>query len=258
VSEILTSPPVLLTGRTIRQIPRNPVVLVFSLAPVVLFFLVFGELFENLTDLPGFPTDSYYEYLAPAMVLMSGMIGIANAATGLATDFQSGYLYKLVTSEAPIGSILLGRLIGDTVRLFVQGAGVLLLALVLGARVDTGLGGALVMLALASAFSLVTLGLLTANVAMRMKDPAAIQSILPIAFVLTFLTTAFQTEAQIPSALMRRLIDLNPTELVLRPMRHLMLDGYDWPAIGGAVLAVAVIASVAIPLTIANYRAIYR
>ncbi len=102
------------------------------------------------------------------------------------------------------------------------------------------------------------MGLLTANVAMRMKDRAAIQSILPIAFVLTFLTTAFQTKAQIPSSIMRRLIDPNPTEVVLRPMRHLMLDGYDWAGIGGAALVVVVIATIAVPLTVANYRTVYR
>ena len=75
-------------------------VLGFSLAPVLMMFLVFGALFESVKGLPGFPTDNYFEYLAPAAVLMTTVPGIANAAVGLATDFQSRYLYKLLTRRS--------------------------------------------------------------------------------------------------------------------------------------------------------------
>ena len=90
----------LLTRRTLIQFPRNPMVLGFSVAPVLMMFLVFGALFEGVKELPGFPTDNYFEYLAPAAVLMTTVPGIANSAVGLATDFQSRYLYKLLTCRS--------------------------------------------------------------------------------------------------------------------------------------------------------------
>ena len=123
----------LLTRRTLIQFPRNPMVLGFSVAPVLMMFVVFGALFEAVKELPGFPTDSYFEYLAPAAVLMTTVPGIANSAVGLATDFQSRYLYKLLTTPASIGSIMAGRLCADGLRLFLQAGAVLLLALALGA-----------------------------------------------------------------------------------------------------------------------------
>ena len=98
----------LLTRRTLIQFPRNPMVLGFSVAPVLMMFVVFGALFESVKHLPGFPTDNYFEYLAPAAVLMTTVPGIANAAVGLASDFQSRYLHKLLTMPVSIGAIMAG------------------------------------------------------------------------------------------------------------------------------------------------------
>lgn len=247
-----------LTLRTLRQFPRNPMVVAMSASPVLMMFVVFGTLFESVKHLPGFPTDNYYEYLAPMAVLLTTLPGITQAATALATDFQSRYFYKLLTTRASIGSIMLGRLLGDSVRLYLQGGGMLLLALAFGARVETGIPGALLMLLLGTLFALVTFGVLTANVALRTKDPALIQAIFPMSFLLIFLTTAFQTKAQIESGVLRAVVDANPAEHVLRPMRDLMLTGYDWDRIGLAFLVILALGLLGLPLTIRNYRSVYR
>jgi hypothetical protein len=39
----------LLTRRTLVQFPRNPMVLAFSVAPVLMMFVVFGALFEAVS-----------------------------------------------------------------------------------------------------------------------------------------------------------------------------------------------------------------
>jgi ABC-2 type transport system permease protein len=248
----------LLTRRTLIQFPRNPMVLGFSIAPVLMMFVVFGALFEAVKELPGFPTDSYFAYLAPAAVLMTTVPGIANSAVGLATDFQSRYLYKLLTTPASIGSIMAGRLLADGIRLLVQAGAVLLLAVALGAEIATGVAGALVILLLGTLFGIVTFGVLTANLALRTKDPAAVQAVFPMAFLLIFLTTAYQTEEQVPSGVLRGVMQVNPTEYVLRAMRELMLTGFDWSAIGLALLIIAGLAVIGLPLTIRNYRSVYR
>jgi ABC-type polysaccharide/polyol phosphate export permease len=111
---------------------------------------------------------------------------------------------------------------------------------------------------LGTLFAVVTFGVLTANIALKSKDPAQIQAIFPLSFLMIFLTTGLQTNAQIESPVLRRIIDLNPTEHVLQPMRHLMLDGYDWPSITGALLVTAALALIGVPFTIRNYRSVYR
>jgi ABC-2 type transport system permease protein len=254
----MTSATWLLTRRTLIQFPRNPMVLGFSVAPVLMMFLVFGALFESVKHLPGFPTDNYFEYLAPAAVLMTTVPGIANAAVGLATDFQSRYLYKLLTMPVSIGSVMAGRLLADGVRLFLQAGAVLLLAIVLGAQIAGGFAGALLMLLIGTLFGIVTFGVLTANLALKSKDPQAVQAIFPMAFLLIFLTTAYQTEEQVPSGVLRTVIALNPTEYVLRAMRDLTLSGFEWDSIGLAFAVIVGLGVVGLPLTIRNYRSVYR
>jgi ABC-2 type transport system permease protein len=248
----------LLTRRTLIQFPRNPMVLGFSVAPVLMMFVVFGALFENVKELPGFPTDNYFEYLAPAAVLMTTVPGIANSAVGLATDFKSRYLHKLLTMPVSIGSIMAGRLLADGARLFVQGGVILLLAVALGAEIASGVAGALLILLLGTMFGIVTFGVLTANLALKTKDPAAVQAIFPMAFLLIFLTSAYQTDEQVPSGVLRAVIDANPTEYVLRAMRDLTLTGFDWSSIGLAFLVILGLGLIGLPLTIRNYRSVYR
>jgi len=254
----MSSPTWLLTRRTLTQFPRNPMVLVFSIAPVLMMFLVFGALFENVKRLPGFPTDNYFEYLAPAAVLMTTIPGIANSAVGLATDFKSRYLHKLLTMPVSIGSIMAGRLLADGARLFVQGGAMLLIALLLGAHIAGGVAGALLILLIGTLFGIVTFGVLTANLALKTKDPAAVQAIYPMAFLLIFLTSAYQTDEQVPSSVLRTIMDLNPTEYVLEAMRDLTLTGFDWSSIGVAFAVIAGLALIGLPLTVRNYRSVYR
>lgn len=248
----------LLTRRTLLQFPRNPMVLGFSVAPVLMMFLVFGALFESVKLLPGFPTDNYFEYLAPTAILLTTVPGIGNAAVALAADFQSRYVYKLLTAPISIGSILLGRLIGDGLRLCVQAVAVLVLAIALGAHVETGILGAALMIGLGTLLGIVTFGVLTANLALRTKDAATVQALLPLAYLLIFLTSAYQQPEQIESPVIRAIIDANPAEHVLRPMRELMLSGYDWPSLGLAFAVILALGLIGIPLTIRNYRSVYR
>jgi ABC-2 type transport system permease protein len=248
---------ILLAHRALVQFPRNPILLGFSVMPVLIMYLVFGGLFEGVAQLPGFPADNYFQYLAPTAVLLATVPGIGNAGVALATDFQNGYFHKLLTTPTSVGAVMLGRLLGDCLRLAVQAALVLVLAIALGAAVATGVPGALLMIAMGTLLGIVTFGALSANLAIRTRDAAAVQAIQPMAFLLIFLTSAYQSTDHIDSGVLRTIIDINPAEHVLRPMRELMLSGYDWGDIAVGFLVIAALGVLALPLTARNYRNAY-
>jgi ABC-2 type transport system permease protein len=225
--------------------------------PVLIMYLVFGGLFSGVSDLPGFPTDNYFEYLAPTALLLATVPGMGNAGVSLAADLQSRYFQKLLTTPTTVGSVMLGRLIGDSLRLAVQAALVLVLAIALGAQVETGVPGAALMIVMGTLLGIVTFGVVSANLAIRTRDAGAVQSIQPMAFLLIFLTSAYQSTDHIDSPVLRTIIELNPAEHVLRPMRELMLSGYDWGDIGIGFLVIAALGAVALPLTARNYRSAY-
>jgi ABC-type multidrug transport system permease subunit len=128
----------------------------------------------------------------------------------------------------------------------------------LGAQIASGFAGALLILLIGTLFGIVTFGVLTANLALKSKDPAAVQAIFPMAYLLIFLTSAYQTEEQVPSGVLRTVMAANPTEYVLRAMRDLTLTGFEWHSIGLAFAVIAGLALIGLPLTIRNYRSVYR
>ena len=79
------------------------------------------------------------------------------------------------------------------------------------------------MIAMGTTLGIVTFSALSANLAVRTRDAAAVQAVQLLAFLLIFLTSAYQTTDHIDSGVLRAIIDLNPTEHVPRPMRGLML-----------------------------------
>jgi ABC-type polysaccharide/polyol phosphate export permease len=106
-------------------------------------------------------------------------------------------------------------------------------------------------------FSIFTVGVLVANVGLRTKNEEAVQSIFPVFFITFFMTTAFLPEASIGSDIVVDLIELNPAEYVIRPMRDLMLTGYDWPGILLAVAITVASALVGVAITALNFRTVY-
>lgn len=248
-----------LTKRALVQFPRLPSVLVFSMVPPIVQLLLFGAIFGDLPEsLPTFPTDNYYEYLAPAIVFFTTVIGIANAGVALVRDFKSGYFQKILLAPVNKWSILLGRLLSDGVRVYLQAGLILLLSLAFGATVATGILGALLMILIATLFSLFTVGVLVANVAIRTKSDEAVQAIFPVFFIGIFLTTAFLPAASISSDLVVDLIELNPAEHIIRPMQDLMMVGWDWPGIALAFAIIVASAAVGVVITRLNFQAVYK
>jgi len=254
----LVSPTWHLTKRALVQFPRLPSVLVFSMIPPIVQFVLFGSIFGDLPDsIPTFPTDNYYAYLAPAIVFFTTVIGVANAGMALVRDFRNGYFRKLLLAPINRWAILLGRLFADGVRVFMQAGLILLLSLAFGATVATGVLGALVMLFVSTVFSLFTVGVLVANVGLRTKNEEAVQSIFPVFFIAIFLTTAFLPKESIGSDVVVTLIDANPAEYIIRPMRELMLVGWDPSGLllAGAIVVASAVVGVAI--TALNFQTVY-
>lgn len=255
----LWRPAFLLTGRALVQFPRMPAVLAFSMVPPVFQFLIFGAIFGNIPDrFPDFPTDDYHTYIAPAIVFFTAVIGIANAGVAIANDFRSGYFQKVLVAPVNMWAILLGRLLSDGFRVYLQATLILLFTMLFGVRITTGFLGAVVMIALATAFAIATVGILVANIALRTKSEQAVQAVFPIFFILIFLTTAFVPKESMGSTTVQHIIDVNPAEHILSPMQELAFSGWAWDQLGIAAAIIAGFALLGIVITRLNYRTVYK
>lgn len=249
----------LMYGRNMRQMPRIPVVLVFGIVMPVIQLLLFGSLFQTITELPAFkaewPDVGYRAYIAPAIMLFTVFVGMANSTAALIVDLRTGYFDKLRTTPARPWQVIVARLLAEMTRVFGQGLLVLLLSLALGATVITGVLGALVMLLLAVVFSGCTAGLAVMALSMKTKSDQATQSAFPLFFVLLFLSSAFQAKDAMPDWL-QTVVKYNPVNYLIEVLRQLMVGENqggkmvaEWPVVDMLiVLGVSIVAAVLLGL----------
>jgi ABC-2 type transport system permease protein len=167
-------------------------------------------------------------------------------------DYRSGMLDKLRVAPINRYSILAGELVPLFIECVVMGGVILLLSVILGAMIATGLPGAAMILLLAASFGLAWSGtsflpaLLTRN-----EQATSFLSIL--FFPIAFMSTAF-----VPAALMPDWLQVinrwNPLSYVIEAMRGLMVGTWDWALIGQAFAGIAILAVVLQGATLWAFR----
>jgi ABC-2 type transport system permease protein len=238
------------TTRRFIRVPANWISIIFF--PLVQL-LIFSQLYQQITELPAFGNESnYLAYLAPGQVAFAAFFAVAWSGYGLILEYRSGYLDKLRALPIRRWSILAGEL----TPLFFQAsamAGVLLvISLVLGARIETGLGGFLLIILLSGLFGLSWAGISFVP-ALLTKSEQATSTLSLLLFPVMFMSTAFVPEAMMPGW-MQVVNDWNPITFFIEALRALMTTGYDWAAIGRAVGSMAVIGLILQGATIWAFR----
>jgi ABC-2 type transport system permease protein len=238
------------TLRRFYRVPANPFSIV--LFPLIQLF-VFSQLFKDIVQLPGFAgATSYLQYLAPGQIVFTVFFATAWSGGNLLFDYRSGMLDKLRVAPINRYSILAGELVPLFVECVVMGGVILLLSVILGATIATGLPGAAMILLLAASFGLAWSGtsflpaLLTRN-----EQATSFLSIL--FFPIAFMSTAF-----VPAALMPDWLQVinrwNPLSYVIEAMRGLMVGTWDWALIGQAFAGIAILAVVLQGATLWAFR----
>jgi ABC-2 type transport system permease protein len=228
------------TTRRFLRVPANWISIVFF--PLIQL-LVFSQLYKDVVQLPGFGEEtSYLAYLAPGQVVFAAFLAVAWSGYGLLVEFRNGYLDKLRASPIRRFAILAG----EQVPLFLQAAvmaGVLLaISLVLGVDLETGAPGFLLIMALAGLFGLAFSGLSFVP-ALLTKSEQATSTFSLLLFPVIFISTAFVPVELMP-AWMQVVNDWNPVTFLIEAIRPLMTTGYDWNAIGKALLSLGVVGAV--------------
>jgi ABC-2 type transport system permease protein len=227
--------------RTIRRfyrVPANPVSIV--LFPLIQLF-VFSQLFKDIVQLPGFAGGgSYLEYLAPGQIVFTVFFAVSWTGGNLLYDYRSGFLDKLRVAPVNRYSILAGELVPLFLECMVMAGAILLLSVLLGAHIATGLPGATLILVLAGAFGVAWSGV-SFIPALITKNEQATGTLSLLLFPIAFMSTAFVPVALMPDWL-QTINRFNPISYVIEAIRSLMSIGFDWVLIGQAAIAVAILA----------------
>ncbi len=225
------------TTRRFLRVPSNWISIIFF--PLIQL-LMFSQLYQQIVALPGFGgQSSYLAYLAPGQVAFAAFMAVAWSAYGLVVEYRTGYLDKLRASPIARWSILAGEMVPLFFQAAVMAGVVLLVSLLLGATIVTGVGGFLLILALSGALGIALAG--TSFIpALLTKSEQATSTFTLVMFPVVFMSTAFVPEALMPGW-MQVINRWNPITYSIEAMRAVMVTGYDWGAIGAALLALAIL-----------------
>ncbi len=228
-----------LCRRAIMESVRQPWLEIGNLFIPLFFFAVTVGAIGSLKD--AFGVDNFIAFQMPVAVLQ-GVAGVAGSAgLGMTQDIQRGYFDKLRLTSAPPFAIVLGRMASDGFRALLLTGIVVVVGLAFGTGMDAGVPGAVVIILLGGLFGLAYSGI-GMSIALRTGSPQAAQAGFLLFFPLLFLSESFVPKDNYVGWL-KFLATINPVTYVLRGMRTLTIDGWEWTAVGeslGCILAIGV------------------
>jgi ABC-2 type transport system permease protein len=226
--------------RTLRQPASWIPPIVF---PLALMAVNSGGL-DRATTLPGFPSDSFYAFALAVPFIQGALFATMNAGTDLARDIQTGFFNRLSLTPMRSSALLAGTLAGVVVTGLAQAVIYLGAGLAIGVRLESGVLGAFVLLALAGLIAL-GFGALGSMMALRTGSGEAVQGLFPALFVFLFISSMNMPRNLIEIDWFRIAASLNPVSYLLEGVRSLIIEGWDPQTLGlgfGFALALTVVA----------------
>jgi ABC-2 type transport system permease protein len=244
-----------LARRSVRRTLRQPANIIFALVfPLILLAVNAGGL-RSVTELPGFPTDTYLDFFIAFTFIQGALFATINSGTDLAKDIQTGFLSRLSLTPLRRVGLLAGHLSGAVFMGVVQALVYLCVGLAAGVTIETGFAGALVVLVLAG---LITLGFaaLGTFLALRTGSGEAVQGMFPLFFILLFLSSMALPRNLIETDWFREVATYNPVSYMIEAIRSLIITGWDAQALalGFGVVAALVVGALTLATTALRTR----
>jgi len=219
-----------LARRSMLKTLRQP----FQLFPIVFFPIILLAVnasgLRAATRLPGFPTHSYVSFAIAVAFIQGGMFSLVNTGTNLAEDIETGFFNRLALTPLRRVSLIAGLLVGVAALGALQSAVYILAGLIVGAHLQAGFAGALVILVL-GALTALAFGALGCAAALRTGSGEAVQGLFPLFFVFIFLSSSSLPRNLLRTGWFHTAANWNPISYLIEGFRSLFIYGWDGTAL---------------------------
>jgi ABC-2 type transport system permease protein len=245
-----------LTGRKLRALVRQPVVVVFGVIQPAIWLFLFGELFHKVIDIPGFAySGSFLAYLIPGVIAMNAMSNNMWAGMTMIEEIDRGTLNRLLVTPASRAALMNASVVEQSVTTVVQTLIIVGLGLAGGARYPGGVPGVVVTTVAAMLVGVLWGGLSNITGMMLRSREAVIAVYTFFMLPLMFLSSAFMQPGFMPGW-MQAIASRNPLNWEVQVGRSALSAAPDWAGIAvrcGGLLALAVIVVVISVTTFRSY-----
>jgi ABC-2 type transport system permease protein len=217
-----------LAVRSVRSLLRQPAFAAITLVQPVIWLLLFGQLFRNVVQLPGFTGGgSYLEFLTPGVVVMTALFSSGWAGTVFIEDMDRGVMDRLLASPVRRGAMIVGSLTYQMLTTVVQSLIIFGIALACGARFAGGVAGVVVTVLAACLISVVIASFSNAVALLVRQQEALIGISQFIVLPLQFLSSSI-IDTRVAPAWVREVARYNPVDWASTASRAALSAGTDW------------------------------
>jgi ABC-2 type transport system permease protein len=217
--------------RQSRNLMREPIWIVLLLVQPMVWLVLYGQLFKNVTRLGGFGTTSYVTFLAPAIVVMNSFFGATWSGMAMVADLDRKFVERFLATPASRLSLVLSQIVRSALTAAIQAVVILVVALALGVRVSTGALGWLVVIVVAMLVNAAFAGVSQGLALLTRREATMITLANFISLPLLFLSAALFPAKQMPHW-MRGFVSFNPVNWGVKAARGVVLPGTDWSSVG--------------------------
>jgi len=211
-----------------RNLTREPIWIVMMVIQPMVWLILYGQLFKNVTRLGGFGTGSYITFLAPAIVIMNGFFGATWSGMAMINDLE----HKVIESRV---SLVLSQIVRSAITAGLQGIIILIVSIALGVSIRTGALGWIVIVLTGMLVNSAFAGISQAIALLTRREATMIAVANFIGLPLLFLSTTMIARAQMPHW-MQETARFNPVDWGVRAAREVVLPGTAWSTVGWYLL----------------------
>lgn len=245
-----------MTKRQMRMLFRQPIWIAITLVQPIIWILLYGQAYKNITRLGGFGTSEYLTYLTPGIVVMTALFSGGWNGFGVIEDINNGIMDRFLVTPASRSAIIFGRIMQLGIIAVIQSAILLGIGALSGADYSTVFGLIVLIFAgilLGAAFG----GLSNALSVVVRKEETVIAAVNFIVLPLTFLSTVFLPQDILPGWI-KTVAKLNPVNWAVEAGRAAVFPSPDWALIGTRVSLLVGLALVCSFLATRAFRAYQR
>jgi ABC-2 type transport system permease protein len=239
-----------LARRSIARTFRQPILIVPNLVFPLFMLFVLSAGGDQVTEVKGFPTDSYITFILAATLVQGATSATTLAGNALGSDIESGFLSRLALTPARGSALIAAQLTGIALLGLLQAAIYIVAALAGGASVETGVPGVLALLGF-DLLMILAFGAVGLFAAVQTGSAQQVQSLFALALGLLFISSMIMPRNLIEKEWFETIATYNPMSYLVEAPRSLLISGWDGEALalGGGVAAAALIVSLLIAIT---------
>lgn len=226
-----------LAKRSIKRTFSQPAAIVPSLLFPLLFMAVTTAGAGRIAEVPGFPARSYLDFYVAGALVQGTLFGGINAGTALAVDIEEGFMRRLLLTPLMRPAVLVAAGAGAMAVGALQGTVMLVGGIIGDVRVQTGIGGAVLVIALAMLVAL-AFSALGSFVAAWTGSSESTQVFFPFFFVMMIFSSYFMPRTFL-AGWFKAVATYNPATYIIEALRSPITTGWTLQPIAYGLFAIA-------------------